>query len=119
MAKSLIKVPRFVNSTVGRVLIAHALTVAIAAFAYRNADPGTRERLRGKFRKGTDGARELMSRSTARLSFAFGEAVTAFRTALDRPHEGFEDGTDSGVGNAMKNKKQHWSSSEPEIPAAS
>jgi hypothetical protein len=135
MAKSKIKVPKqivgvkipksvrkgpvmdFVNSTTGRVLIAQALTAAIGVFAYKHAEPETRERIRGKVKKGTDGARELMARNTARLSYAFGEAVTAFRTALDQPaaNDGDEAG-DPGVEDGKKKKKQNWSSSEPVNP---
>jgi len=136
MVKSRIKVPKkvvgvkipkavrkgpimdFVNSTTGRVLIAQALTAAIGALAYKHADPETRERLRGKVRKGADDARHLMSRSTARLSFAFGEAVNAFRTALDQPesNELAESETPPAGEDRKKNKKQNWSSSEPASP---
>jgi len=136
MAKSKIKVPKqivgvkipksvrkgpvmdFVNSTTGRVLIAQALTAAIGVFAYKHAEPETRERIRGKVKKGTDGARDLMARNTARLSYAFGEAVTAFRTALDQPavNGGEEPATDTGVEDGKKKKKQNWSSSEPVNP---
>lgn len=136
MAKSSIKVPKkvvgvkipksvrkgpvmnFVNSTAGRVLIAQALTAAIGAFAYKNADPETRERLKGKVRKGTDGAREMMARNTTRLSFAFGEAVTAFRAALNEPmpEEFSESVSSTEPDNAKKNRKQNWSSSEPANP---
>jgi len=125
MARSKIKVPKqivgvkipkavrkgpimdFVNSTTGRVLIAQALTAAIGVFAYKHADPETRDRIRGKVKKGADDAREMMARNSARLSFALGEAVTAFRTALDQPAANdSEDG--------KKKDKQNWSSSEPE-----
>ena len=136
MAKSRIKVPKkvvgvkipksvrkgpvlnFVNSTAGRLLIAQALTAAIGAFAYKNADPETRDRIRGKVRKGTDGAREMMSRNTTRLSYAFGEAVTAFRAALDEPlpQEFSEAESSTEPGGAKKNRKQNWSSLEPANP---
>ena len=136
MAKSKIKVPKqivgvkipksvrkgpvmdFVNSTTGRVLIAQALTAAIGVFAYRNADPETRDRLRGKVRKGADDAREIVARNTARLSFAFGEAVTAFRNALDQPaaNESEASAPDADLEGGKKKKKQNWSSSEPVSP---
>jgi len=136
MAKSRIKVPKkvvgvkipkavrkgpimdFVNSTTGRVLIAQALTAAIGAFAYKQADPETRERLRGKVLKGAGDARDLMSRSTTRLSFAFGEALNAFRAALDQPESSAnaEFGAQPGGEDGKKNKKQNWSSSEPAGP---
>jgi len=113
----------FVNSTTGRVLIAQALTAAIGVFAYKHADPETRNRIRGKVRKGADDAREIMARNTARLSFALGEAVTAFRTSLDQPavnesaaNESDASGPDADIEDGKKNKKQNWSSSEPVSP---
>ena len=135
MAKSRIKVPKkvvgvkvpkpvgkglvmkFVNSTAGRVLIAQALTAAIGAFAYRNADPETRDRIKGNVKKGADGARDMMSNNTARLSYAFGEAVTAFRAALSGPgpQEYSEAGSTDAEGD-KKNRKQDWSPSEPAGP---
>jgi hypothetical protein len=100
MAKSKIKVPKrvagvkipkavrkgpvveFVNSTAGRVLIAQALTAAIGVLAYQGASEETRDKIRGKARKGVENTRATLERNTARLSYAFSEAVTAFRTAL-------------------------------------
>jgi len=142
MAKSKIKVPKqivgvkipksvrkgpimdFVNSTTGRVLIGQALTAAIGVFAYKHADPQTRDRIRGKVKKGADDAREIMARNTARLSFALGEAVTAFRTALDQPalsetaaNDGEESAPDARIDDGKKKKKQNWSSSEPASPS--
>jgi|SRR5438128_12654821 hypothetical protein len=136
MAKSRIKVPKkvvgvkipkavrkgpildFVNSNTGRMLIAQALTAAIGVFAYKQADPETREKLRGKVRKGTGDARELMSHSTARLSYAFGEAVNAFRAALNEPgpDDRAESDTQPVAEEGKKNKKQSWSSPEPASP---
>lgn len=105
MVKSRIKVPKrvagvkipkavrkgpvmdFVNSKAGRVLIAQALTAAVGVLAYKTASPETRERVRGKVKNGADGTNEALKRNTARLSFAFGEAVTAFRTALGQQSE--------------------------------
>ena len=132
MAKSRIKVPKqvagvripksvrkgpimdFVNSTTGRILIAQALTAAIGVFAYKQVDPETRERVRGKVRKGAEDARDVMSRSSARLSIAFGEALNAFRSALDQPVAA--ENSESDAEDAKRNKKQNWSSSEPVSP---
>ena len=77
----------FVNSTAGRALIAQALTAAIGVFAYKNAKPETRERVSGKVKQAAEESREVLARNTARLSFAFGEGITAFRTALANPAE--------------------------------
>jgi len=103
MAKSRIKVPKrvagvkipkavrkgpvmdFVNSKAGRVLIAQALTAAIGVLAYKQVSPETRTRVRDKIKDGADDTGDALKRNTARLSFAFGEAVTAFRTALNHP----------------------------------
>jgi Sec-independent protein translocase protein TatA len=41
--------------------------------------------VRDKVRSGTGETGDALKRNTARLSFAFGEAVTAFRTALNQP----------------------------------
>lgn len=105
----------FVNSTTGRVLIAQAITAAIGVFAYKHADPETRDRIRGKVKMGADGARELMARNTARLSLAFGEAITAFRTALDHPGVGedAESAPDAGTEDVKRRKNQNRASSEP------
>jgi hypothetical protein len=115
----------FVNSTTGRLLIAQALTAAIGVFAYKQAAPETRERIRGKVKKGADGTREALERNTARLSFAFGEAVTAFRTALGEPVAENPETAAAALAQQLekveervgkKKKKQDWSSSEPMNP---
>jgi hypothetical protein len=143
MAKSRIKVPKrvagvkipktvrkgpvmdFVNSTTGRALIAQALTAAIGVFAYKHAAPETRDRIRGKVKKGAEGTREALERNSARLSFAFGEAVTAFRTALADPAGQSPESTAAHLAQQLeqveervgkKKKKQDWSSSEPANP---
>ncbi len=103
MARSRIKVPKrvvgvkipkavrkgpvmdFVNSKSGRVLMAQALTAAIGVLAYKQASPETRERVGDKIKEGAGDTADVLKRSTARLSYAFGEAVTAFRTALQQP----------------------------------
>lgn len=101
MAKSKIKVPKrvagvkipktvrkgpvmqFVNSSAGRMLIAEALTAAVAALAYKgvNSDSPTGQRLRDAGKRGGD----ALADGTARLSYAFGEGVRAFREALASP----------------------------------
>jgi hypothetical protein len=116
-------VMEFVNSSAGRLLIAEALTVAIGAFAYKHTDSETLKRAGRKVKDGAAETREAVARKTARLSLAFSEAVTAFRTALAEPggaNEGMAadaseqprvaDERDRG----KKNKKVDWSSSEPE-----
>ena len=99
MAKPKIKVPKrvagvkipktvrkgpvmeFVNSTAGRLLIAEGLAAALAVFAYKNADSETGRRIKA----GAQDAEAVLKRNTARLTFAFGEAVRAFRESLSRP----------------------------------
>ena len=108
MAKSRIKVPKrvvgvkipkavrkgpvmdFVNSKAGRVLLAQALTAAIGVLAYKQASPETRERVGEKIKDGAGETADALKRSTARISYAFGEAITAFRTALQTPVAGTE-----------------------------
>jgi hypothetical protein len=71
----------FVNSTTGRVLIAEALTAAIAAFAVKNSDSAPAQ----KIKAGVSNAQDSVKQNAARLSYAFGEAVRAFREALSDP----------------------------------
>lgn len=103
MARSKIKVPKrlagvkipkairkgpvmdFVNSKAGRILIAQALTAAIGVLAYKTATPETREHIGGKLKSGAAETGDALKRNTARISSAFGEALTAFRTALGKP----------------------------------
>jgi hypothetical protein len=68
----------FVNSKAGKMLLAEALTAAIGVLAYKRAGIN-------KVKKGAENTRDVLARNTARLSFAFGEAITAFRTALAGP----------------------------------
>jgi len=70
----------FVNSSAGRLLIAEALGAALAVFAYRNVDSDTGRRIKD----GTRDAEAALRRNTARLSFAFSEAVRVFRESLSR-----------------------------------
>ena len=98
-AKSKIKVPKrvagvkipkavrkgpvvdFVNSSAGRLLIAQALTAAVAAFAVKESDSPTAERIKGRARS----AEVMVKENTARLGHAFAEGVRAFRKALGNP----------------------------------
>jgi hypothetical protein len=116
MAKSKIKVPKhvagvkipkavrkgpvvdFVNSTAGRVLIAQALTAAIGVLAYKGASEETRDKIRGTAKKGVENTRATLERNTARLSYAFSEAVTAFRAALEEhPSDAEPDATADAI----------------------
>jgi hypothetical protein len=72
----------FVNSKAGKMLIAEALTAAIGVLAYKQASPEARERAGHKVKKSAEDARDTLTSNTARLSYAFGEAITAFRAAL-------------------------------------
>ena len=71
----------FVNSSAGRLLIAQALTAAVAAFAIKESDSPTAERIKGRARS----AEEMVKENTARLGHAFAEGVRAFREALGSP----------------------------------
>jgi hypothetical protein len=116
----------FVNSKAGRLLIAEALTAAIGVFAYKHKDSETLKRAGSKIQNGAVETREAVKRNTARMSFAFSEAVTAFRTALAEPagRRAMRD-ADAGVNqveraddgdDGKKKKKVSWSSSEPGNP---
>ena len=143
MANSRIKVPKrvagvkipkavrkgpvmdFVNSKTGRILIAQALTAAIGVLAYKQASPETRERVSSKVKDGASDAREALKRNTARLSFAFGEAVTAFRTALNQsPAEANPEAAADALENQLEQvkgrpgKKKKQQSSSPSEPAS-
>jgi hypothetical protein len=141
MARSRIKVPKrvagvkipkavrkgpvmeFVNSKTGRILIAQALTAAIGVLAYKQTSDDTRERVGNKVRNGADEAKEALKRNTARLSFAFGEAVTAFRASLGQPAgEASAESAAEALSNQLeqvkarvgkKKKPQRSSASEP------
>ena len=140
MAKSRIKVPKrlagvkipkavrkgpvmdFVNSKSGRILIAQALTAAIGVLAYQQASPETRERVRGKIKNGADETTDVLKRNTARLSFAFGEAVTAFRTSLQQASAPDADTAAQGLEQQLEDvkerggKKKKSPSSSPSEP---
>ena len=68
----------FVNSSAGRLLIAEALGAALAVFAYKNVDSDTGRRIK----EGTRDAEAVLRRNTARLSFAFSEAVRVFASIV-------------------------------------
>jgi sRNA-binding protein len=143
MARSRIKVPKrvvgvkipkavrkgpvmdFVNSKAGRILLAQALTAAIGVIAYKQAGEDTRERVGNKVKNGADEAKEALKRNTARLSFALGEAVTAFRTALGQPSgEPDADSAAKALANQLEQvkervgKKKKPQSSSPSEPAS-
>jgi|SRR5688572_7473684 hypothetical protein len=71
----------FVNSSAGRLLIAEGLAAALAVLAYKNVDSETGQRIKA----GTKDAEAALRRNTARLSYAFSEAVRVFRESLARP----------------------------------
>jgi hypothetical protein len=71
----------FVNSSAGRLLVAQALTAAVAAFAIKQSDSPAGERVKA----GAKSAEDMVKQNTARLGFAFAEGVRAFREALSSP----------------------------------
>jgi hypothetical protein len=77
-------VGQFLNSSAGQLLVAEALIAAGGAFfASEAADSGDRKDGSRRTGRGSgEQAREVLERGSARLSFAFGEAVRAFRAAL-------------------------------------
>jgi hypothetical protein len=101
MSKSKIKVPKrvagvkipkavrkgpvlqFVNSSAGKLLVAEALTAALGLFAYQQTRGDKGEKIKLTARE----AEDALKRNTARLTFAFGEAVRAFRMALAAPND--------------------------------
>jgi hypothetical protein len=78
--------------------------------------------VRDKVKNGADETTDALKRNTARLSFAFGEAVTAFRTALNQPAgapdaesatQALADQLEHVKERVGKKKKQSSSQSEP------
>ncbi len=133
MAKSRIKIPKrvagmkipksirkgplkaFVNSSAGQVLLAEALIAAAGLFAVRRInDEDTGEVLRHPLdslqragqrvgaRMGDPG--EVFHRNSARLQFAMGEAVRAFREALAEPSEVMPVGAEEPDAGKKKNR---------------
>ena len=72
---------QFVNSSAGRLLVAEALTAAIGLFIYKQVENGAG----GKLKRTALDAEESLKQNTARLTYAFGEGVRAFREALAQP----------------------------------
>jgi hypothetical protein len=88
----------FINSTAGQALLAQALVAAAGVFAVKRVnDENVGEVLRhpvdsvkragNRIGAGMSDSTEALSRNTARLQFALGEAVRAFREALSEPSE--------------------------------
>jgi hypothetical protein len=84
-------VGQFLNSSAGQVLVAEALIAATGTLVMKNSNPDSavRHPVRSLKRLGRsasergDDARLAIERNSARLSFAFGEGVRAFRAALE------------------------------------
>ena len=77
-------VGQFLHSSAGQLLVAEALIAASGAFFASDdtdAKDGARRVGRASAVRGDD-AKKLLERRSARLPFAFGEAVRAFRVAL-------------------------------------
>jgi hypothetical protein len=107
----------FVNSSTGRLLIAEALTAAVGIFAAKQIDPDTGKRLKD----GVGNTEDALKQNTARLSYAFGEGVRAFRHALaesapvDDTREAAE--ADASEDDPLPAKKKPRSSrNEPSMP---
>ena len=77
---------QFVNSSAGKLLVAEALTAALAMFAYKQAQGENG----AKLKETAHDAEDALKRNTARLTYAFSEGVRAFREALAThdPREG-------------------------------
>jgi hypothetical protein len=69
---------QFVNSPAGKLLVAEALTAALAMFAYKQVQGENG----AKLKQSAHDAEDALKRNTARLTHAFGEGVRAFREAL-------------------------------------
>jgi hypothetical protein len=101
----------FVNSTAGRVLIAQALTAAVGVFAVKHSDSPTAERIKS----GARSAEERLKENTARLGYAFGEAVRAFREALGDPASSTVDLNVETVDDVVAKKKPRGPSQQPSM----
>lgn len=75
-------VGQFLNSSAGQLLVAEALIAAGGAFVAREAGAQGDKRSGSSASDRTATAQHMLERGSARLSFAFGEAVRAFRAAL-------------------------------------
>jgi hypothetical protein len=82
-------VGQFLNSSAGQLLVAEALIAAGGAFIAHEAEGGEKLKRIGRSASDRSGdARQMLERGSARLSFAFGEGVRAFREALRDPGPG-------------------------------
>ena len=107
----------FVNSSAGRLLIAQALTAAVAAFAIKESDSPTGERIKA----GARSAEEAVKANTARLGHAFAEGVRAFREALGNPAVTPDDAGDDSEAETVdeivaKKKTRAASQRHPTMP---
>jgi hypothetical protein len=109
----------FVNSSAGRLLIAQALTAAVAAIAIKQSDSPTGERIKA----GARSAEETVKENTARLGHAFAEGVRAFREALGNPAvapgpDGAEDDLEAETVDEIVAKKKSRAASQrhPTMP---
>jgi hypothetical protein len=107
-------VGQFLNSSAGQLLVAEALIAAGGAFVAREADgQAGAQRVGRSAADRTTAAQHMLERGSARLSFAFGEAVRAFREALrDEPPPSRDAGANVIDGEVSK-KKSSQSPSSP------
>jgi alcohol dehydrogenase class IV len=104
----------FVNSSAGRLLVAQALTAAVAAFAIKESDSPAGERIR----TGARSAEETVKENTARLGHAFAEGVRAFREALGNPDADADTGVEAETVDEIVAKKKSRAASQrhPTMP---
>src|SRR5918997_1091898 len=110
-------VGQFLNSSAGQLLVAEALIAAGGAFfaaEMNDSDDkkGTARRLGRSGARSAEEAREFIERGSTRLSFAFGEAVRAFRTALK---EGNPQQQPSVIEGEVSKKKSSSSPTGPDV----
>ena len=84
-------VGQFLNSSAGQLLVAEALIAAGGAFLATEVNDsgdqkGTSRKLGRSVASSGEEARQMLEHGSARLSYAFGEAVRAFRAALKEGH---------------------------------
>lgn len=105
----------FVNSSAGRLLLAEALTAAVALFANEGLKGG-----KGKqFREAALDVEDSLKQNTTRLAYAFGEGVRAFREALTQPDLVGRDDTDEPADSedAPPPSKKNFRRPSPEVTA--
>lgn len=110
-------VGQFLNSSAGQLLVAEALIAAGGAFfATEMKDSGDQKGSARRLGRSAGGsaeeARQLLEHGSARLSFAFGEAVKAFRTALK---EGNPQQQPSVIEGEVSKKKSSSSPTGPDV----